>query len=588
MPYIELNDPTKSRPVPGWHRRYWFAAVFLLASTASFVVWQNSQIAVLWDLSYLLDTSWRIALGQVPYRDFPLVHAPLTFLIQAAIMRIAGRHYFLQIGYAALLGGLGTVLTWRILLRTLWDRIDAAWSVSLLLAAPLIFLGIYSVYPHPIYDPDCVFAVLFGLLLLQRHQVGGRTKTGGLLTGAALVLPMLFKQNIGLPFLLAVVGGIVLTLAANRFRRESTADAAGLPWILLGIGLGLGAALALLQGLAGLSNYYRWTIQFAAQRRLPGMGMVLAEFREPTLIWMLASVGLGAGLLAMPGDWQIIRRRWVQVLAFLMLAAPMLGSLIFLFLNRDREDRSDNLLALWPLVLILAATVALFELRKGITVARLMPFFVLAAIQGTLLSQSLYGSTYAVWPLFFILIAQMLAVIPVAKLAYRKFVSGFVPCLAAVTSVTFLVCGGLYAVAHERMDYIVVPEGPVVRATLPALRGMADRGPYLPEFEELVRFAESEIPEQDSILILPGEDPFYFATGREPQFPVLLFDPTTDPYSAGELMEEARKRNLRWIIVKTHQQSTDDQMPEKEQTLELVQREFSLVKRLTGYEIYRR
>lgn len=82
----------------------------------------------------------------MPYRDFPLVHAPLTFLVQAGIMRLAGRHYGLIVIYAAIAGGLGTVLSWRILLRLL-RSVDASgrwnWSIALLFAAPLIVLGIY-------------------------------------------------------------------------------------------------------------------------------------------------------------------------------------------------------------------------------------------------------------------------------------------------------------------------------------------------------------------------------------------------------------------------------------------------------------
>jgi hypothetical protein len=574
-------------------RRDFVAALALFLATAGFVLWQNSQIAVLWDLSYLLDTSWRMALGQVPYRDFPLVHAPLTFLVQASIMRVVGRHYLLQIGYAALVGGVGTVLAWRILLSTLRERLHAAWTVSLLLALPLIFLGIYSVYPHPIYDSDCVFVVLLGLWLLQKYGNDGSTEASyisengawngwirPLLTGAALVLPMFFKQNIGLPFLLAVVGGIALSLMVKRFRREWDAGSTRMLWILLGMGLGLSLACVLLQVTVGLSNYYRWTIQFAAQRRLPGFGMVLAEFREPTLVWMLASAGVGAVLLAMSST----RRFWLQALASCLLSAPLIGSLIFLLCDRELEDRSDNLLALWPLVLIVAALVALFELRRGITLARLLPFVVLAAIQGTLLSQSLDGSTYAIWPLFFILIAQMLAVVPVTRMAGRWFA----PALATVVCVTFLICGGLYAAGYERMNYIVIPDEPEAKATLPALRGMADRGSYLAEFEELVRFADKEIPAGDGILILPGEDPFYFATGRSPRFPVLLFDPTTDPYSAAGVLDEARKRDIRWVIVKTHQQSIDDQMPEKDRTLAIVRTEFRLYRKLTDYEVYRR
>ncbi len=79
----------------------WLTAGLLFIATAAFVLWQSSRVAVLWDLSYLLDISWRFALGQTPYRDFPLVHPPLTFLIQSLLMRIAGCHYLVPILYAA-------------------------------------------------------------------------------------------------------------------------------------------------------------------------------------------------------------------------------------------------------------------------------------------------------------------------------------------------------------------------------------------------------------------------------------------------------------------------------------------------------
>ncbi len=123
-----------------WRPRDFLAAAILFLATATFVLWQNSRVAVLWDLEYLLDSSYRIALGQMPYHDFPFVHPPGTFLLQAALIRLAGRHYFLVIGYAALAGGLGTVVAWRILLRILGragQSAGHAWGVAILLAAPL-------------------------------------------------------------------------------------------------------------------------------------------------------------------------------------------------------------------------------------------------------------------------------------------------------------------------------------------------------------------------------------------------------------------------------------------------------------------
>ena len=563
-------------------RRDLVAASALFLATAAFVLWQNSQVAILWDLGYLLDTSWRIALGQMPYRDFPLVHAPLTFLIQTAIIQAGGRHYLLLESYTALVGGLGTLLAWRILLRILARISSAAWTLSLLLALPLVFLGIYGIYPHPIYDCDCGLSILIALFLLQRLESAKLVAFGRwafpLLTGAAVVFPAFFKQNMGVPFALAVGCGLVLLLAVKILSRRaaSVPEAGTLATVLGGMALALGVALALIQHTAGLGNYLRWTVRFAAERRLPGFADMLGVYRQPSFLWTLPAVGVGLLLLLRLGP-----SFWARVAGFCLLAAPFVWSLVFLFLDDDLDERADNLLALWPLVLVVSAMMALFALRKGLTLACLFPFFVLAAIHGSFLSQQLWGSTYAIWPLLMLLIAQSIAALP----AHSSWVR---PALAGVTSATLAVCGGLYAAGHERLNYAHVDDGAMSRSTLPALHAIATPGPYLANFDELARFAAAEIPTGDALLLLPGEDPFYYATGRTPRFPVSIFDRTTDPYSPSELLAEARRRNVRWVIVKTVLQSNEDPLPQRDETLTLVVREFPLARHLAGYDIYRR
>ena len=139
---------------------------FLFLATAAFVLWQNTHLTVLWDLSYILENATRIALGQLPYRDFPFPYAPLTFLVQAAIIKLFGRvvlHHYL---YAAITGGLASLLTWRILLRLLAAAPLPARITAFLLSAPLIFLGTSSIFPHPFYDSDCTLCILFCAWLL--------------------------------------------------------------------------------------------------------------------------------------------------------------------------------------------------------------------------------------------------------------------------------------------------------------------------------------------------------------------------------------------------------------------------------------
>ena len=155
---------------PRFALRDWIAGIGLFAATASVVLWQNAHVAVLWDTSYVLDSAARFALGQAPYRHFPFVHPPLTFLVQAAIIRFTGRVFFHHVIYAAVVGGLATLLTWRIALGSLRGRIPGAWTVALLLAAPLTVLGIYCIIPIPEYDGDCTFWILVALWLMQRAE----------------------------------------------------------------------------------------------------------------------------------------------------------------------------------------------------------------------------------------------------------------------------------------------------------------------------------------------------------------------------------------------------------------------------------
>ena len=571
-----------------WMLRDWIAAVVLFAATADVVLWQNAHVAVLFDVGYVLNTAACIAFGQMPFRDFPLVHAPLTFLIQAAIIRLTGRVYFHHVLYAAVLGGFGTVLAWRIALASLREHLAAAWTVAILVAAPLIFLGIYCIVPNPEYDSDCAFWILVAIWLLL--QIDKAAHVGaGLAAGAALILPLFFKQNMGLPFLAAAICGVLLLLSVKWFPRRQAPIAEGKRSILLsvlaGAGVALLAALLLLHWTAGVENYVHWTIRFAAQRRLPGFGDMMGIYREPSLVWTLPCVAIALIVLyAVPG-----KNRWLRIAAFALLSAPFLFTLTSLVLYDDADERGDSLLALWPLLLLLAAALAirnLVGLRRKPSLQALLPLVVLAAIHGTFMSQQVWGSTYAIWPLLLLLMASLLAYLSdIRGVATLRW---FVPALATIISVTLLVCGGFYTFSEERLSYAQLPAGPVEHSTFPELAGLSTPGPYLPEFDELLRYSQANIPFNDGLILIPGEEPFYFATGRVPRFPVLLFDRTTDPYSPEEAADLARLRNIRWLIVKRDLQLNTDSNPEPAATARALQVEFTLAAQLRGYDVYRR
>ena len=104
-----------------------------------------------------------------------------------------------------------------------------------------------------------------------------------------------------------------------------------------------------------------------------------------------------------------------------------------------------------------------------------------------------------------------------------------------------------------------------------------------------MRYTEREIPRDEGILILPGEDPFYYTTGRRPRFPVLMFDHTINPYAPEEILAMCRERNIRWLIVKQDLQNEDEQVEqERDRLIEVLDQDFEQVESLNNYDIYRR
>jgi len=577
----ETSAPVAATPPRPWIERWTncLIGLFLFCAPALVIVWQNSRLAVLWDLSYTLENSFRISLGDIPYRDFPFAHAPLTFLIQAALIKLTGRVYWHITAYCAVVGGLSTILTWRILHTVLRETLAHARLLAFLLSLPLIPLGIYCIFPHPFYDPDCTFAILIGILLLQQIGLKPSATRRALLAGIVLVIPLFVKQNTGLAFLTAATIFLMSVLVIERVGRRPVR---GYLLALLGAAAGLLVAALRLQYLAGLRNYWHWTIQFAAERRTPGRADMLGIYADKMILLWLAFIAVGfiSLWLSRRGN-----RVWA-VLSALLVAAPFIWPAIYLLREHDPSERADRLLAVWPVLLVASFVVAIISVRRRRGITLVLPFIIIAAIHGAFMSQQLWGSTYAIWPLFMILLAIMLAEL---SSLLKNLSSWMTVPLTSLIAASLLIAGAFYLRSHERLDYANLDEGELKRSTLPQLKGLAVRGEWIPNFEELVLYTEREIPRDEGILLLPGEDPFYYTTGRRPQFPVLLFDHTVNPYSPEEILKICRERNINWVIIKQDLQNEDEQVEkERDRLTEAVENEFEQVESLKNYDIYRR
>jgi hypothetical protein len=579
MSSAEISNPIG--PDDSWRRADTLAAIALFSFTAIVVVWQNLRLGVLWDLSYILENAHRISLGDVPYKDFPFPYAPITFLIQAAIIKLTGHVFFHHIIYAALAGGAGTLLTWRILLNVLRGKVTNHRAIAFLLSAPLAILGIYSIYPHPFYDPDCTLAILCGILFLQRLEIRGYTPLRAFCCGAVLVIPLFVKQNTGLGFL-ACIGASLAVLAALNLRRSKPISV--FLYIWAGVLAAFFAAFALIHHFAGLANYWHWTIQFASERRTPQINDMLQPFQNYDLLIWLATAIAGIFLAQIAAKRRSKLNRILTAASILLISAPFIWSVIYLFLDDDPSSRAERLLALWPFLLIISFAIGIFRARRQQGINLILPFVLIATILGAFLSQQLWGSTYAIWPLLIILIAIL-----ISEIAQHVHLGPmFTQSLAAVIAVFLLVSGAFYIVSRERLSYANVWEGEITRSNLPALKGLSVRGLWIPQFEELVRYSEKEIPVDDGILMIPGEDLFYYTTGRHPRFPVLMFDHTVNPYSPLRVQAVAKSANMNWLVVKRNLQIQGTPYEDEAALLQLLLGDFQLVQHLENYDVYRR
>jgi hypothetical protein len=88
--------------------------------------------------------------------------------------------------------------------------------------------------------------------------------------------------------------------------------------------------------------------------------------------------------------------------------------------------------------------------------------------------------------------------------------------------------------------------------------------------------------------LVPGEDLFYYTSGRYPRFPVLMVDHTLNLYSSEEIVKMARARQIRWLIIKRDLQRGGEPVEDKRRILDLLRADFQQVESLENYDVYRR
>lgn len=561
----ERGPAVAERP-PNAGSAFWAGACALALAIGSVavVLWQGTRVGALHDLSYILNTAYRIASGDVPFRDFTQPHPPLTFLIQAAILKLFDSSYRHHLWYAALVSGLATLVTFAIARRLLRPSRHASLH-ALIACLPLVPLGLHSLFPQPWYDADACFLALLAVYAMLRADEPDSSLSWPIAAGALLVLPVLAKQNMGL----ALLGAGQLPALCWAFRPGRRGRYL---YFVLGCAATLALALLAIQASCGLAEYFRWTFSYAAERRL-ALGLAFGYYRRPEVL-LGAAVGLG-GLALLTTGAASRGRAW---LGAGLVAAPLLAPLLF-----DYWDRQFP--RLWPLTLILAAaTAGLCWRREQSAFQALLALTLIAFCHGTFLSQGVTGSNFALWPFYCLLVVVVFT--GLQRLAPSHGPGPSRVYLAAAVGAALLT-GVPQLVQNRRLDYLHT-EGPVQASRHPRLSGLHASGAYLPRLDELLDFFEREVPATDAFTAIPGEDPLYFALRRRPRLPLVQFDRTVNPWGPEELLERARRAGVEWIVVKRGRQLKRQPQNRFARTLALANESYETVLQNDVYTVLRR
>jgi len=573
-----VKDVGANIDVPGAAtRRLRIVHLLALPMAAGLVAyWQAAHVKVISDFSYILEYAYRITLGEAPYRDFVIPHPPLTFVVQAAVIALPLDGLTPHWWYCGLAAALTAALTYGIVARQLQIGLPegrAAASWAFVLTASIVFLNGYAIVAMPFYDCDAVLWVLLAIAAVLWARQGGQPSRH-FAAGIVLVLPTFFKQNIGVPALVSVSALVLWSALASGDRSERRA--AGV--LVAGVITGLGAAALAIQIWIGLPEYLHWTVSYAAQRRWPSARLLISLYGQ-WRTWLCV-----AGALA--GYAMVRRRRTSRTalwLGLLLVALPLAESGLTMF----RWGLASRSYALWGLAVVagVAAAISAAARHRG-SFERLLPLAAIATAHGAFASQGFADSAYAVWPLMIIALAPGLADLLAAGITREsRFALGSA---VVIASAGISILGYRHVANEERLGFADL-SGPVQRATSPALRGLATPGTYVEDFERLLDLTGTLIPASDAVVLVPGEDPFFFATGRRPRFPIVLFDDTAVPYDLNTLDRLLEERDVRWVIVKTDRQLLNTSWTPLDRFVrDVLPQRYVVIQNIPRYTIFRR
>ncbi len=539
----------------------------LMAISSVVVFFQAQRVLPLVDYTYQLENAYRIYSGQMLYKDFVLSVAPGTYVVMALLMKMFGLSNLVQIIYIMLISSLTLLLTYKLIKRITHNQI-----VSILLSAPLVFCG-HSIFPFPNYDINTTFFILLSLIVLF-YSFEKKTFTLFLISGILIVIPPFFKQNTGLIYTsLSLVSIFILTILKQNFLNWKHFG-----YILLGAFLVCGLfAFWLLYN--NLFREFIFQVFISPSQSRP----LFVSFK--TIILQFLTFNSAILYISSVIIWIIFKFkiRNASINNFTIIIFIIVAFIIRLLTSNFPYINYTKSVYFWYDISLIVVSIYLFKILKNLktdSFLLLLPIVVVGVSYSSFLSQGVIGSSYGIWPLFFLMIAFIYKYLT----DYVKSYNWLIPVIVFVVLISM--CLGISVNKNTRLSYIPL-NGKLQKATRSNFEFVATPGNWISEMEECFTYIDSNIPKEESIIGIPGEDPIYFATQRTPELRYFSLNSNVCPFSEKQICNDIMLNNIKWIILKTNPQmpvgffSTDS-------IKSFIKSDYKLVKVIKGYEIYRK
>ncbi len=397
-------------------------------------------------------------------------------------------------------------------------------------------------------------------------------------------------------------------------------------WFGAGVVAGVVGAVVWLGLTCGLGNYWQWVFT-SASRRVPdwivksayksylmwfvwlclstlALGWWLRQRERPAIkpflvistafaFWFIALIvatqrdyllwSWSAVLVLGWWGWQqghpMNTASWLSVTSLALLLGPFIAiSLTVGLFGHFFTAAYHPVLLLWVPLMILTVLAGLWHLPSALFSSRLtwavLPWITVILTFLSFLSQGYINSSYGIWAFFVLMVAYVVS--PFVGDPRQSLVCWGVAITLTLAAVSYVRGNGRLCYTDQQGKIHTIASG--------SLHGFTAYGPYLNNFTELLGFVADHIPETEPVVCIPHEDPFYAVTGRRSPLPMFIFDRTANPFPPEKVLEEAERRQVKWVIVKRVLQF-GPLAGETKGIPEVFSEKYSRVARLKGYDI---